>query len=202
MNNAINTVVKTLTSSQGAKVKHTQLQSEVEKVSIDDMEIMDLVSNVTKSVLNGDNAINTISTSIEQFNHNAIVLHNGGVRLQDGRSKDKATSVIRSQFLEEIKTLRTRTAQNYYQLFMKVVNSGKPIKSFNTDSNKGNTESNKGNTESNKGKTKKGANTEPKSIDVILANLVNHPAFSKTLSKESQNEIKALLVEFDYDVSL
>ena len=188
MNNAINTVVKTLVSSQGAKVKHTQLKSEVEKVSINDMEIMGLVSNVTTSVLNGDNAINTIGTSIEQFNHNAIALHNGGVRLQDGRSKDKATNVIRSQFLDEIKTLNSRTAQNYYQLFMKVVNSGKPVKSFNT--------------ESNKGKTKKGANTEPKSIDVILANLVNHPAFSKTLSKESQNEIKAFLVEFDYDVSL
>ena len=188
MNNAINTVVKTITSSQGAKVKHTQLKSEVEKVSINDMEIMGLVSNVTKSVLNGDNALNTIGTSLEQFNHNAIALHNGGVRLQDGRSKDKATSVIRSQFLDEVKTLNSRTAQNYYQLFMKVVNSGKPIKSFNT--------------ESNKGKTKKGANTEPKSIDVILANLVNHPAFSKTLSKELQNEIKALLVEFDYDVSL
>ena len=125
---------------------------------------------------------------LEQFNHNAIALHNGGVRLQDGRSKDKATSVIRSQFLDEIKTLNSRTAQNYYQLFMKVVNSGKPVKSFNT--------------ESNKGKTKKGANTEPKSIDVILASLVNHPAFSKTLSKETQKEIQALLVEFDYEVCL
>ena len=188
MNNAINTVVKTLTSAQGAKVKHTQLKSEVEKISINDMEIMELVSNVTTSVLAGDNAINTIGTSIEQFNHNAIALHNGGVRLQDGRSKDKATSVIRAQFLDEIKTLNSRTAQNYYQLFMKVVNSGKPDKSFNTDSHKG--------------KTKKGANTEPKSIDVILANLVNHPAFSKTLSKETQKEIQALLVEFDYEVCL
>ena len=188
MNNAINTVVKTLVSSQGAKVKHTQLKSEVEKISINDMEIMGLVSNVTKSVLSGDNAINTIGTSIEQFNHNAIALHNGGVRLQDGRSKDKATSVIRAQFLDEIKTLNSRTAQNYYQLFMKVVNSGKPIKSFNTDSNKG--------------KTKKGANTEPQDITEIIAKLFNHAKFGKTFSIDIQLELKAILEKSGYDVSL
>ena len=50
MSNAITTVVKTLVSSQGAKVKHTQLKSEVEKISINDMEIMGLVSNATQSV--------------------------------------------------------------------------------------------------------------------------------------------------------
>jgi hypothetical protein len=185
--NAINTITKTLTSSQGAKVIHTQLKSETEIVSINATEIMGLVSNVTQSVLNGDNALNTLVTSIEQFNHNAIALHNGGVRLQDGRSKDKATQVIRSQFLDELKSLKANTSQKYYEWFMKVVNTGKPLKSFNDDSKK---------------KSKKGADVEPKGIDAILASLVNHPAFSKTFSTELKDEMKAVLVKAGYEVEL
>ena len=187
MNNAINTVVKTLTSSQGAKVKHTQLKSEVEKVSLKPTEIMGLVSSVTKSVLSGDIALNTLNTSIEDFNKNALMLHNGGVRLQDGRSKDKDTMVIRSQFLDELKSLKANTSQKYYEWFMKVVNSGKPLKSFNDDS---------------KSKKSKGANTEPKGIDTILANLVNHPQFTKTFSTVCKDEIKAILIKAGYEVEL
>ena len=134
--NAIQTITKTLNTSNGAKVNHVQLVSETEIVSINATEIMGLVSNVTKSVLSGDNALNTLTTSIEQFNHNAIALHNGGVRLQDGRSKDKATQVIRSQFLDELKSLKANTSQKYYEWFMRVVNTGKPLKSFNDDSKK------------------------------------------------------------------
>lgn len=185
--NAINTITKTLTSSNGAKVTHTQLVSQTEIVSLKPTEIMGLISNVTKSVLNGDNALNTLATSIEQFNHNAIALHNGGVRLLDGRSKDKATQVIRSQFLDELKSLKANTSQKYYEWFMRVVNTGKPLKSFNDDSKK---------------KSKKGADTEPKGIDSILASLVNHPAFSKTFSTEVKEELKAILVKAGYEVEL
>jgi hypothetical protein len=185
--NAIQTITKTLNTSNGAKVNHVQLVSQTEIVSINATEIMGLVSNVTQSVLNGDNALNTLTTSIEQFNHNAIALHNGGVRLQDGRSKDKATQVIRSQFLDETKSLKANTSQKYYEWFMKVVNTGKPLKSFNDDSKK---------------KSKKGADTEPKGIDAILASLVNHPAFSKTFSTELKDEMKTILVKAGYEVEL
>ena len=187
MNNAIQLVTKTITSSTGAKVTLNQLPSEATKVSLKDVEIMSLVSSVTKSVLSGDTALNTLNTSIEDFNKNALMLHNGGVRLQDGRSKDKDTMVIRSQFLDELKSLKANTSQKYYEWFMKVVNSGKPLKSFNDDS---------------KSKKSKGANTEPKGIDTILANLVNHPQFTKTFSTVCKDEIKSILIKAGYEVEL
>jgi hypothetical protein len=185
--NSIQLVAKTITSSQGAKVTLNQLPSEVEKVSLKPTEIMSLVSSVTQSVLQGDNAKTTLESSIETFNKNALALHTGGVRLQDGRSKDKDTMVIRSQFMDETKTLAKNTAQKYYEWFMKVVNTGKPLKSFNDDS---------------KSKKSKGANTEPKEIDTLIASLVNHPKFTKTFSVDAQLEIKEILIKAGYEVAL
>jgi len=192
--NAINTVVKTLTSSQGAKVTHTQLKSEVEKVSLKDVEIMGLISDSTNSIKLNNNAEIEITKqeairkqALESFNKSATGLHNGGVRLLDGRSKDKQTSVIRQQFLDELKTLKTSSAQKYYELFMSVVNSGKPVKSFNTGLNVKLDDS-------KTNKKKKGADTS-KQIDIIelLADVYNNPKFEKTLSESTQLEIFEIL---------
>lgn len=200
--NAINTVTKTLTSSQGAKVIHTQLVSETEKVSLKTDEIMGLISDSTNSIKLNNNAEIEITKqeairkqALESFNKSAIGLHNGGVRLLDGRSKDKQTGVIRQQFLDELKTLKTSSAQKYYELFMSVVNSGKPVKSFNTGLNVKLDDS-------KTSKKKKGADTEPKDIDAIIASLVNHPKFSKTFSVDTQLEIKEILIKAGYEVEL
>jgi hypothetical protein len=185
--NSIQLVTKTITSSTGAKVTLNQLPSEATKVSLKPTEIMGLVSNTTQSVLTGDKAKTELESSIETFNKNALALHTGGVRLQDGRSKDKDTMVIRTQFMDETKTLAKNTAQKYYEWFMKVVNTGKPLKSFNDDS---------------KSKKSKGANTEPQDINEIIAKLFNHAKFGKTFSVDTQLELKTILEKAGYEVAL
>jgi hypothetical protein len=193
--NAINTVTKTLTSSQGAKVTHTQLVSETEKVSLKDVEIMGLISDSTNSIKLNNNAEIEITKqeairkqALESFNKSALGLHSGGVRLLDGRSKDKQTSVIRTHFLDELsKAMKVSSAQKYYELFMSVVNSGKPVKSFNTGLNVKLDDS-------KTSKKKKGADTS-KQIDIIelLADVYNNPKFEKTLSESTQLEIFEIL---------
>jgi argonaute-like protein implicated in RNA metabolism and viral defense len=184
--NPIALVTKTLTSSQGAKVVHTQLVSEANKVSLKDSEILCLVSDCTNALLVGVEAEAKLTNALENFNKGASSLHTGGVRLADGRSKDKQTQVIRQAFFDGL-TVADKTKQNYYEMFRNAVNSGKAIASFNYSSNAK--------------KTGKGADTQPVDFEALLAKVINHPKFDKAFSHNTKLEFKDLLKD-KYDISI
>jgi len=172
----IATLVKT---SQGANVKVVS-----DKPSLSGSEILDLVQDSAKQVLAYKSAVDSQVSSLELLNEKIACLHNGGVRLQDGRSKDKQTLVIKTAFIDSLGTLSKSYKQDQWELFFKAVNSGKAIKTLNKSRNK-----------SDKVKKEKDA---PAFADV-LAKVYNHADFD-SLSMTTQDEIKDLLLEAGYEL--
>jgi len=174
--NPIASMVETVQqTSAGATVKTTSASP-----SLTSVEVLNLVTDSAIACATGEKAKIALAQSIEGFNKSAINLHNGGVRLLDGRKKDPSTMANRKAFLDQAEKsgLSTKTAQNYYELFFKVVNSGKAIKSFDFKTNA----------------KKSGEKTETAILD-ILVKLYNHANFEKTLSDEAQIEITEILTK-------
>lgn len=178
-NNAIVSLVETVkTTSQGATVKTTST-----KPSLTAVETLNLITESAIACSLGDKAKVEGAKALDSFNKSAINLNQAGVRLLDGRKKDPSSQANRKAFLDQCEKsgLAPKTAQNYYELFFKVVNSGKAIKSFDFKTN-----------------AKKSGGDKPE-VDVndILAKLYNHSGFGD-FSEEMQNEITELLVSANY----
>lgn len=178
-NNAIVSLVETVkTTSQGATVKTTST-----KPSLTAVETLNLVTASAIACASGEKAKVEGAKSLEQFNTSAINLNQGGVRLLDGRKKDPSSMAHRKAFLDQCEKsgLSAKTSQNYYELFFKVVNTGKAIKSFDFKTN-----------------AKKSGGDKPEAdVNDILAKLYNHSGFGD-FSEEMQNEITELLVAGNY----
>lgn len=166
------------TTSQGATVKTTSANP-----SLTPVEVLNLVTDSAVACASGEKAKAEQEQALKSFNDKAQALHNGGVRLLDGRKKDPSSMANRKAFLDQAEKsgLAPKTAQNYYELFFKVVNSGKAIKSFDFKTNA----------------KKSGGKTETDILDV-LAKLYNNSAFEDTLSEEAQKEITELLIKAKY----
>ena len=108
-----------------------------------------------------------------------------GVRIADGRSKDKATAVIKSALLDSLGSLSKSYKQDQWELFAHLVNSGKAIKTLNKSRNSG------------KDKVKK--EKDPVDFASVLAKVYNHADFD-SLSLSTQDEIKDLLLEAGYEL--
>jgi hypothetical protein len=174
------TVIASLVkTSQGANVKVVS-----DKPSLSGNEILDLVMDSGKQVLAYKQAGDTMSSCLESLNKHIACLHNGGVRLQDGRSKDKQTLVIKTALMDSLGTLSKSYKQDIWEMFFKAVNSGKALKGLNKSRNK-----------SDKVKKEKDA---PAFADV-LAKVYNHADFD-SLSLSTQDEIKDLLLEAGYEL--
>jgi hypothetical protein len=178
MNTSKSVIANIVTTSQGAKVKVV-----TDKPSLSGNEILDLVQDSAKQVLAYKSAIDSQVSSLELLNEKIACLHNGGVRLQDGRSKDKQTLVIKTAFIDSLGTLSKSYKQDQWELFFKAVNSGKAIKTLNKSRN------------SDKVKKEK----DPVDFASVLAKVYNHAEFD-TLSLASQDEIKDLLLEAGYEL--
>ena len=177
-NTAIVSLVETVkTTSQGATVKTTSA-----KPSLTAIETLNLITASASACASGEKAKVAMGESLEGFNKSAINLHNAGVRLLDGRKKDPSTMANRKAFLDQAEKsgLSPKTAQNYYELFFKVVNTGKAIKSFDFKTN-----------------AKKTGDKVEQDFEKVLAGVYNHSAF-ETLSEEAQTEITDLLVSANY----
>jgi hypothetical protein len=178
-NNAIVALVETVkTTSQGAKVKTVSTSP-----SLTATETLNLVTESAINCGSGESAKVLLAQSIEGFNKSAINLHNGGVRLLDGRKKDPSTMANRQAFLDQCEKsgLKPKTAQNYYELFFKVVNSGKAIKSFDFKTN-----------------AKKSGGEKPEvALADILAKFYNHSEF-ESAPDEVQAWVNEVLVSANY----
>lgn len=166
----IASMVKT---SSGANVKVVSANP-----SLSGNEILDLVMDSAKQVLAYKEAGDKQVSALEVLNQKIACLHNGGVRLQDGRSKDKQTLVIKTALMDSLGTLSKSYKQDIWELFFKAVNSGKALKGLNKSRNSG-----------------KGAKTQKGEQDIlnILVKLYNNSAFEDTLSEEVQAEITDIL---------
>lgn len=176
--NPIAQLVETVkTTSQGATVKTTSA-----KPSLTAVETLNLITDSAQACASGDKAKAEQAKALEQFNKSATNLHNAGVRLLDGRKKDPSSQANRKAFLDqcEVSGLAPKTAQNYYELFFKVVNSGKAIKSFDFKTN-----------------AKKSGDKPEVEFCKVLASVYNHSSFGE-LSEEAQDEITQLLIEGNY----
>lgn len=176
--NAIVALVETVkTTSQGATVKTTSA-----KPSLTAVEALNLVTASAIACASGDKAKAEQAKALDEFNKSATNLHNGGVRLLDGRKKDPSSQAHRKAFLDQAEKsgLAQKTAQNYYELFFKVVNSGKAIKSFDFKTN-----------------AKKSGDKVEQDFAKVLASVYNHSSFGE-LSEDTQNEITELLVQAEY----
>ena len=127
---ALSTMAETLVNSQGGKVKHVPAPKP-EPVSLTDLELLDLVGRAGAQVISYAGADEVRVKALAEFNTVGKSLHSAGVVIADGRSKDKQTAVIKKAFLDSMPNLSKGYAQNCYELFRKVVNSGKEIKDFN-----------------------------------------------------------------------
>ena len=177
-NNAIVSLVETVkTTSQGATVKTTS-----SKPSLTAVETLNLVTASAVACASGDKAKVALGESLESFNKSAINLNQAGVRLLDGRKKDPSSMANRKAFLDQCEKsgLAPKTAQNYYELFFKVVNTGKPVKSFDFKTN-----------------AKKSGDKTETALEDVLAKLYNHSGF-EGLSEELQNEVTELLAQAKY----
>jgi hypothetical protein len=123
-----------------------------------------------------------LGESLEAFNKSAINLNQAGVRLLDGRKKDPSSMANRKAFLDQCEKsgLAPKTAQNYYELFFKVVNSGKAIKSFDFKTNA----------------KKSGDKTETALTDV-LAKFYNHSEF-ESAPDDVQEWVTEILTQAKY----
>jgi hypothetical protein len=178
-NNAIVSLVETVkTTSQGATVKTTS-----SKPSLTAVETLNLISASAIACASGDKAKAEQAKQLDLFNKSAINLNQAGVRLLDGRKKDPSSMANRKAFLDQCEKsgLAPKTAQNYYELFFKVVNTGKPVKSFDFKTN---------------AKKTGGDKTEPAIADV-LAKFYNHSEF-ESAPDEVQEWVTELLVSANY----
>ena len=176
--NPIANMVQTVkTTSQGATVKTTSA-----KPSLTAVETLNLITDSAQACAQGDKAKAVQAKALDAFNKSAINLNQAGVRLLDGRKKDPASQANRKAFLDQCEKsgLAPKTAQNYYELFFKVVNSGKAIKSFDFKTN-----------------AKKSGDKPEVEFCKVLASVYNHSEFSE-LSEDAQNEITELLVAGNY----
>jgi hypothetical protein len=149
---AIETMVKT---SQGATVKVTS-----EKSSLTMPEMLDLVHDAGLQVVAYKGADDTKVKALELLNAKGLALHNGGTRLADGRSKCPTTKALKQAFLDSMGALKDSYKQNCYELFAKLVNTGKAIKDLNKSKNK----------------AKNGETTESP-IESLLAKVYSHGDF-------------------------
>jgi hypothetical protein len=174
--NALSVVTSTITS-QGAKVKTIS-----EKSSLTMLEMIDLVVEAGKQALSYKGADDLKAKALEIINAKGLALHNGGTRLADGRSNDAQTKALKSAFLDSMGDLKPAYKQNVYELFAKLVNSGKAIKDLNKSRN-----------------SKKNGEGKPEvDFDVVIAKVYNHSDFA-TLSKNAQNELKDILSKAGYE---
>lgn len=164
--NAIATMVKT---SQGATVKTVS-----DKPSLSGSEILDLVQDSAKYVLAYSKAGEAQVSALESLNQKIACLHNGGVRLQDGRSKDKQTLVIKTALIDSLEGKSKNYKQDIWELFFKAVNSGKALKTLNKSRNSG--------------KGAKGQKTESDIVNVAVK-LFNNSALEDTFSPEFVEEL-------------
>lgn len=172
--NAIASIVKT---SQGATVKVSS-----DKPSLTMPEMLDLVHDAGVQVLAYKGADDTKAKALELINAKGQAMHNGGVRLADGRSNDAQTKALKSAFLDSMGDLKPAYKQNVYELFAKLVNSGKAIKDLNKSRN-----------------SKKNGDSKPEvDFDVPVAKVYNHSDFA-TLSKATQAELKEVLAKAGYE---
>ena len=173
--NAIESTVKT---AQGATVKITST-----KPSLTAVETLNLITSTAKSFALGDKASTDLEQALKAVNSSALNLHKGGVRLLDGRKKDPQTQQYRQAFLDqcEVSGLTPKTAQNYYEMFYSIVNSGKELKAFNYKSN-----------------AKKNG-TDKSEVDIcdVLAKVYNHSCF-EDFSEEFQKEVTDILLTAKY----
>jgi hypothetical protein len=180
MNTSKSVIANIVTTSQGAKVKVTS-----DKPSLSGAEILDLTQDYAKGLIAYKEASDKQVSALELLNAKVSALHNGGVRLQDGRSKDKQTLVIKTAFIDSLGALSKSYKQDQWELFFKAVNSGKAIKTLNKSRNSG------------KDKVKK--EKEAPAFADVLAKVYNHAEFD-TLSLATQDEIKDLLLEAGYEL--
>ena len=170
----LETMVQT---SAGAKVKITS-----DKPSLTMLEMIDLVVEAGKQALSYKGADDLKAKALEIINAKGKALHNGGTRLADGRSNDPQTKALKSAFLDSMGDLKPAYKQNVYELFAKLVNSGKPIKDLNKSRN-----------------SKKNGDSKPEAdFDIPVAKVYNHSDFA-TLSKATQAELKEVLAKAGYE---
>jgi hypothetical protein len=172
---AIETMVQ---SSQGANVKITS-----EKSSLTMAEMLDLVGDAGSEVLKYKGADEVKSKALEAINAKGSALHNGGTRLADGRSKDKQTATLKAAFFDSMGDLKQSYKQNCYELFAKLVNTGKAIKDLNKSKNKA---------KNGEGKA------EPK-FESLLVKLECHSEIGE-MSAEFIAELQDKLRELGYDL--
>jgi hypothetical protein len=176
-NPIVNLVQTVKTTSQGATVKTTSA-----KPSLTAVETLNLISASAIACASGDKAKLEGAKALDDFNKSAINLNQAGVRLLDGRKKDPSSQANRKAFLDQCEKsgLAPKTAQNYYELFFKVVNSGKAIKSFDFETNA----------------KKSGDKTETALTDV-LAKLYNHSEF-ESAPDDVQEWVTEILTQAKY----
>lgn len=173
--NAIASIVKT---SQGATVKVSS-----DKPSLTMPEMLDLVHDAGIQVIAYKGADDTKAKALEVINAKGQAMHNGGVRLADGRSNDAQTKALKAAFIDSMGAdLKPAYKQNVYELFAKLVNSGKAIKDLNKSRN-----------------SKKNGDSKPEvDFDVVIAKVYNHSDFAE-LSKNTQAELKDILSKAGYE---
>ena len=180
MTNAIkNTVSTIITSAQGAKVKTVSAQS-----SLTNPEVLTLAGESAKAYMGFVSASESLNAVIEKA-------HKAGLRLVDTRNTKansakaiEQTKLFKSAFIDTVKGAgkSDKTAQNYYELVAKGINTGKGITSTNPSMGKA------------KGK---GKDKNPPAFLDVLAKVYNHADF-ETLSDIAQGEIEELLSEGGY----
>ena len=174
--NVLSVVTSTITS-QGAKVKTIS-----EKSSLTMPEMLDLVHDAGLQVLAYKGADDTKVQALESINAKGLALHNGGTRLADGRSNDAQTKALKSAFIDSMGDLKPAYKQNVYELFAKLVNSGKEIKDLNKSRN-----------------SKKNGDSKPEvDFDIVVAKVYNHSDFD-TLPESAQKILKDVLAKAGYE---
>ena len=174
--NALSLVTTTLTS-QGAKVT-----TKSDKPALSVMEALDLFVRAGQQVIAYAGADTVKVKAIEAINKDGKSLHSAGIVLADGRSQDKQTKVYKQAFLDSMGDLKPAYKQNCYELFAKLVNTGKEIKDLNKSRN-----------------SKKNGDSKPEvEFDIPVAKVYNHSDFA-TLSKATQAELKEILAKAGYE---
>jgi len=174
--NALKIVTNTITS-QGAKVTTTS-----DKSSLTMTEMLDLVVEAGKQALSYKGADDLKAKALEIINAKGLALHNGGTRLADGRSNDPQTKALKAAFKDSMGDLKESYKQNVYELFAKLVNSGKAIKDLNKSRN-----------------SKKNGDSKPEvDFDIPVSKVYNHSDFAG-LSKATQAELKEVLAKAGYE---
>lgn len=175
--NVLSVVTSTITS-QGAKVKVVS-----DKPSLTMLEMLDLVVEAGKQALSYKGADDLKAKALEIINAKGLAMHNGGVRFADGRSNDPQTKTLKAAFIDSMGSeLKPAYKQNVYELFAKLVNSGKAIKDLNKSRN-----------------SKKNGDPKPEAdFDIVVAKVYNHSEFAE-LSKATQAELKDILAKAGYE---